>query len=137
MFPVSGGGGLFTQYAFGNLAGASFGWFAYLQAAAYAPIEVLAAIQYLSTATWASGFYNARTGPSAQGIGVAVALMIIFLIINLIGIRWVERTNNGLTIVKVVIPLRGRRAPDHTFPPRQLHRRWRLLPKGVAFRRHS
>jgi amino acid transporter len=106
MFPVSGGGGLFTQYAFGNLAGASFGWFAYLQAAAYAPIEVLAAIQYMSTASWASGFYNAKNGTlGAKGIGVAVALMIIFAIINLIGIRWVERTNNGLTIAKVVIPL--------------------------------
>src|SRR5512144_186818 len=49
VLPVSGGGGLFPQYAFGSLAGASFGWFGYLQAAAHAPIEVIAAIQYMST----------------------------------------------------------------------------------------
>ena len=64
MFPVSGGGGLFPQYAFGNLAGASFGWFAYVQAAAYAPIEVLVALEYMSTAEWAKGSTTRATAPS-------------------------------------------------------------------------
>jgi amino acid transporter len=106
MFPVSGGGGLFPHYAFGNLAGASFGWFAYIQSAAYAPIEVLAALQYLSTAEWAKGIYNPANGTlSGRGIAVAIGLMAIFTIINLIGIRWVDRANAGLTIFKVVIPL--------------------------------
>lgn len=106
MFPVSGGGGLFPQYAFGNLAGASFGWFAYIQAAAYAPIEVLAAIEYMSTASWAKGFYNANNGTlGGKGIAVAVALIVVFTIVNLIGIRWVERANTGLTILKMVIPV--------------------------------
>ena len=88
MFPVSGGGGLFPQYAFGNLAGASFGWFAYIQAAAYAPIEVLAALEYMSTAEWAKGFYNPSNGTlPGKGIAVAIGLMAVFTIINLIGIR--------------------------------------------------
>src|SRR5471030_1775393 len=58
MFPVSGGTSRFPHYAFGSLAGGTFGWFSYIQAATVAPIEVLAAIQYLSTASWAKGFYN-------------------------------------------------------------------------------
>jgi amino acid transporter len=106
MFPVSGGGGLFPQYAFGSLAGASFGWFGYLQAAAYAPIEVIATLQYLSTSKWASGLYDSTHGTlTGAGIGVAIGLLLVFLILNLIGIRWVERTNNGFTIIKVAIPL--------------------------------
>jgi amino acid transporter len=106
MFPVSGGGGLFPQYAFGNLAGASFGWFAYIQAAAYAPIEVLAALEYMSTAEWAKGFYNPSNGTlPGKGIAVAIGLMAVFTIINLVGIRWVDRANTGLTILKVVLPL--------------------------------
>src|SRR5579875_3825931 len=47
MYPVSGGTARFPHYAFGGAAGASFGWFSWLQAATVAPIEVLAAIQYV------------------------------------------------------------------------------------------
>src|ERR1700756_1194486 len=79
LFPVSGGtrrfphyavGGLsrggggasrFPHYAFGSLAGGTFGWFAYLQAASVAPIEVLAAIQYASTYTFAHSWDNGAT----------------------------------------------------------------------------
>src|SRR3954466_11328409 len=46
MYPVSGGSARFPHYAFGGAAGASFGWFSFLQAATVAPIEVLAMIQY-------------------------------------------------------------------------------------------
>src|ERR1039457_2844092 len=34
----------FPHSAFGSLAGASFGWFSYLQAATVAPVEVLATV---------------------------------------------------------------------------------------------
>ena len=47
LFPVSGGTSRFPHYAFGSLAGVTFGWASYLQAATTAPIEVLAVIQYL------------------------------------------------------------------------------------------
>ena len=50
IFPVTGGTSRFPHYSFGSFAGATFGWASYLQAATVAPIEVLAAIQYLSTA---------------------------------------------------------------------------------------
>ncbi len=46
MFPESAGPGRFTHHAFGCLAGATLGWFAYLQAATTAPIEVLDAIEH-------------------------------------------------------------------------------------------
>src|SRR3954452_14230767 len=42
MSPVSGGTARFPHYAFGGVAGASFGWFSWLQAATVAPIEVSA-----------------------------------------------------------------------------------------------
>ena len=42
MWPVAGGTARFPHYAFGGGAGASFGWFSWLQAATVAPIEVLA-----------------------------------------------------------------------------------------------
>ena len=53
LFPVSGGTARFPYYAFGGLAGASFGWFSWLQAVGTAPIEVEAALQYSSN--WVPG----------------------------------------------------------------------------------
>ncbi|MBV8999915.1 MAG: APC family permease [Solirubrobacterales bacterium] len=105
LFPVSGGTSRFPHYAFGGLAGVTFGWASYLQAATTAPIEVLAAIQYLSTAHWAHGFYRSNGTLSGGGILVAVILMVCFVILNLIGIRWLTRANNGITSWKVFIPI--------------------------------
>lgn len=105
MFPESGGTGRYPAHAFGTLAGATFGWFSYLQAATIAPIEVLAAIQYLSTVSWAHGLYDARKGAlTASGIIVAVGLMALFVTINLLGIRLLARTNSAVTILKVAVP---------------------------------
>jgi amino acid transporter len=109
IFPVSGGTSRFPHYAFGSFAGATFGWASYLQAATVAPIEVLAAIQYLSSFHWAhSWFVKQSSGPGTlHGVGyaVAIALMIMFVSINLIGIRWLARSNNWITSWKVAIPV--------------------------------
>jgi amino acid transporter len=106
LFPVTGGTSRFPHYAFGSLAGATFGWFAYIQAAAVAPIEVLAAVQYMSSASFASSWYNSTKGTlSGVGILVAVVLMVLFVILNLIGIRWLARANTGITTWKVLVPI--------------------------------
>jgi amino acid transporter len=105
LFPVSGGTSRFPHYAFGSLAGGTFGWFSYLQAASVAPIEVLAAVQYLSSFSWASSWYSSNGTLSGVGILVAIVLMFAFVAVNLIGIGWLARVNNSLTTWKVVIPV--------------------------------
>ena len=105
IFPVSGGTSRFPHYAFGSFAGATFGWFAYIQAATVAPIEVEAVIQYLSTAHWARNFYSSSGTIHGAGIVIAFALMVFFVFVNLIGVRWLERVNNALTWLKVLIPV--------------------------------
>jgi amino acid transporter len=105
LFPVSGGTSRFPHYAFGSLAGGTFGWFSYLQAASVAPIEVLAAVQYLSSFSWASSWYSSTGTLSGVGILVAIVLMVFFVCVNLIGIQWLARVNNVLTSWKVLIPI--------------------------------
>ena len=106
LFPVSGGTSRFPHYAFGSFAGATFGWFSYIQAATVAPIEVLAAIQYMSTASWASGFYNGTNNTlTGSGIAVAIGLMFFFVVVNLIGVRWLARFNTSVTTWKVLVPV--------------------------------
>jgi amino acid transporter len=109
LFPVTGGTSRFPHYAFGSFAGATFGWASYLQAASVAPIEVLAAIQYLSTAHWAHGWYQTHTsgGGTLSGVGIlaAVVLTVLFVIFNLVGIRWLARISNIITTWKIFIPV--------------------------------
>ena len=59
MYPVSGGTARFPHYAFGGAAGASFGWFSWLQAATVAPIEVLGHDRRTpATTSFAQGWLN-------------------------------------------------------------------------------
>src|SRR3984957_19660659 len=104
MFPVSGGTSRFPHYAFGSFAGATFGWMSYLQAAAVAPIEVLAAIEDFSTVHFSRRWYNG-TKVTGTGIVVAVILMGLFTFVNLVGVRWLARVNNSLTWWKVLVPI--------------------------------
>ena len=112
LFPVSGGTSRFPHYAFGSFAGATFGWASYLQAASVAPIEVLAAIQYLSTSHWARHFFHVNpaagaAGGTLHGFGylAAAIMLLLFVIINLVGIRFFARINNAITTWKVAVPV--------------------------------
>jgi amino acid transporter len=105
MFPVSGGTARFPHYAFGGLAGASFGWFSWLQAVGTAPIEVEAAIQYSSN--YVHGLTHKVHGTvvlTGLGYAVAVGLMALFIVINLYGVRRLIQANNAITTWKIIIP---------------------------------
>jgi amino acid transporter len=109
MWPVAGGTARFPHYAFGGAAGASFGWFSWLQAATVAPIEVLAMITYGQHYSFAQGWMKTSTGGTSvltgPGIVAAVVLMAIFTSINFLGIRKLAHTNSAATWWKVGIPL--------------------------------
>jgi amino acid transporter len=109
MWPVAGGTARFPHYAFGGAAGASFGWFSWLQAATVAPIEVLAMITYGQHYSFASGWMKTTSSGTsvltASGIVAAVILMAIFTSINFLGIRKLAHTNSAATWWKVGIPL--------------------------------
>ncbi|MEU2269294.1 APC family permease [Streptomyces olindensis] len=106
MFPVAGGTARYPHYAFGGLAGMSFGWFSWLQAATVAPIEVEAMIGYAGHWHWAQGFQHAKDGTlTASGFVVAVVLMAVFVVINFLGVRLLAHTNSAATWWKVAVPL--------------------------------
>jgi amino acid transporter len=108
MYPVSGGTARFPHYAFGGAAGASFGWFSWLQAATVAPIEVLAMITYGQHYSWAQGWLKTARGQdvlTGSGIAVAVVLMALITAINFLSIRLLAHANSTATWWKVGIPL--------------------------------
>jgi amino acid transporter len=106
MYPVSGGTARFPHYAFGGFAGASFGWFSWLQAATVAPIEVSAMITYGQHYSFAHGFLDPKTKVlTASGIVVAVILMAIFVAVNFLGVKWLANVNSTLTWWKIAVPV--------------------------------
>jgi amino acid transporter len=108
MYPVAGGTARFPHYAFGGAAGASFGWFSWLQAATVSPIEVLAMMKYALHYSWADGFMTLKSGEyvlTGSGIGVAIGLMAVLTAINFLSIRMLANTNSTATWWKVGVPL--------------------------------
>jgi amino acid transporter len=106
MYPVSGGTARFPHYAFGGAAGASFGWFSWLQAATVAPIEVSAMITYGQHYSFAHSWLDPKTGVlTGSGIVVAVVLMGLMTAINFMGVKKLAATNSAATWWKVAIPL--------------------------------
>jgi amino acid transporter len=105
MFPVAGGSARFPTYAFGGAAGASFGWFAWLQAASVAPIEVEAAMGYTQHWSFAAKWFNASGAIHGIGFLVAVVLMAVFVAVNFLGIRLLTNVNSAVMWWKIAIPL--------------------------------
>jgi amino acid transporter len=106
MYPVSGGTARFPHYAFGGAAGASFGWFSWLQAATVAPIEVSAMITYGQHYSFAQNWLDPKTKVlTTSGLVVAVILMALLTSINFLGIRKLAAANSAATWWKVAVPL--------------------------------
>ena len=106
MYPVSGGTARFPHYAFGGAAGASFGWFSWLQAATVAPIEVSAMITYGQHWSFAHSWLDPDTKVlTTSGLIVAVLLMALLTGINFLGIRLLALTNSVATWWKIAVPL--------------------------------
>src|SRR3954465_10301086 len=108
MYPVAGGTARFPHYAFGGLAGASFGWFSWLQAATVAPIEVMAVIQYGQHYGFAQHWMKLSHGQhvlTATGVVAAIVLMAIFTAVNFLSVKRLTRTNSAATWWKVAIPV--------------------------------
>ena len=104
MYPVAGGTGRFPHFAFGTVAGISFGFFAWLQAVTVAPIECYAVMQYGSYA-W-HGIYDSNSGNvTGLGFAMAVVLMAIFTLLNFFAMRLFSKVNSGITWWKIAIPL--------------------------------
>ncbi len=105
MYPVSGGTARFPHYAFGGAAGASFGWFSWLQAATVAPIEVSAMITYAGHWSFAQSWVKTDGTLTTSGLIIAIVLMAILTAVNFLGVKMLAATNSAMTWWKIAVPL--------------------------------
>ena len=101
MFPRSGGVARYPHYAWGSFASYSMGWVTWLACAAVASVEVSAVLTYATS--YLHWLENPNATLTGAGIGVAVALMAVFVLINFFGVRWFARINNTLVWWKLAM----------------------------------
>ena len=157
-YPVAGGTARFAYFSHGQVAGFLSGWTSWLQAVFIAPVEVIAALTYLSSVHWvnkhfsmvhSSGLLNTR------GLIVAILAMVAFTALNLAGAKIMAESNSGIVIWKTLVPiltvvvivfLSFHGANFHTgslngslhgkgggFAPGGIHGVFAALPVGVVF----
>lgn len=104
MFPVSGGIIRFPHYSFGSFASFSSGWTSWLAAAAVTPIEVLATTQYADPyIPWLMESDDGVFVLTGPGLAVAIALMFVYSLVNVLGVKLLTRLNNALVWWKLAV----------------------------------
>jgi amino acid transporter len=104
MLPVSGGVVRYPHYSFGSLTSYTSGWITWIAAVTTAPIEVLATLTYATN--YVPWLTDERAGVpvlTVPGYAVAVALMFLFCLINIVGVRAFARFNTVLVWWKLAI----------------------------------
>src|SRR5215212_10672653 len=105
MYPVAGGSARYPHFSFGSLAGFATGWIVWVGSVTVAPIEVEAALQYLTHYfPWLTSTSGGVTVLTTVGIVISVVLMGVFTIINLLGVASLAKSNNAIMVWKVAIP---------------------------------
>jgi amino acid transporter len=147
-YPASGGTARFPLFAFGTLAGFTAGWATWLQAVAIAPIEVEASLSYLDNLTWVKNNLNmlhADGTLTLSGIGIASLLMIIFTLVNIVGVKLLSDSNSVTVIWKTAVPVLtvivlvsltfhgSNFSAGGGFAPFGAHGVFAALPAGVVF----
>jgi len=104
-YPVAAGNARFPHYAFGRLVGFTGGWVAFLGTVTVGPIMVEATLLYASnyvpSLTTVSGGSHVLT---ARGYVVAAVLLLLFCVINVMGVGWLAKTNALAVCFKLVVP---------------------------------
>ena len=103
-YPVSGGTARFPFMTFGALGGFTGGWMAWLQAVTIAPIEVEATLGYLNSKFTSLNLINANGTLDGKGILIGAGFMLVFSVINTLGVRWLAETNAIAVYWKILIP---------------------------------
>ncbi|KNB51741.1 APC family permease [Streptomyces caatingaensis] len=106
MFPKAGGMVRYGQYSHGSLAGYLAAWANWIAIVSVIPGEATASVQYMSSWKWqwAKDLYD---GKELTGSGVALAsvLLIFYFFLNWFAITLFAKTNNAITVFKVVVPV--------------------------------
>lgn len=102
MIPESGALVRYPQYSHGSLVSFFTGWAVWLSYVVVPPIEAEATVQYANT--YLPGLYNSSGALTFEGIVVSALLVVVFFVLNYLGVKVFARVNNVATLFKLVVP---------------------------------
>ena len=106
MFPVAGAIARIPFFSHGGMCGFMAGWLCWIAYVATAPIEVTAILQYASNyLPWLTMTEAGERVLTPHGLVIAAALLLLCLLVNLAGVRWLARANSVITVWKLIIPV--------------------------------
>jgi amino acid transporter len=106
MLPVAGALARIPVFSHGPLSGFMAGWLCWIAYVATAPIEVIAVLDYATNyAPWLTSMQHGERMLTPHGLVVAVVLMLIFTLINTLGVKWLAHSNSVITVWKLIVPL--------------------------------
>ncbi|WP_341989022.1 APC family permease [Azorhizobium sp. AG788] len=105
ILPVAGGIARVPMFSHGNTVAMAMGWSAWVGYNTTAPIEVEAMLRYLSPfLPWVYEDAGSRV-LSWAGVACAGAMLVLFTVINALGVKFFVAINSTVTWVKIGIPL--------------------------------
>lgn len=106
MFPESGGMGRYAEYSHGPFAGLLASWSNWLSLLAIPPIEAVASVQYMAGWGKSWGDVLLQGGHlSLAGLLLASVFMVIYTMLNYGTVALFAKSNNAITIFKLVVPV--------------------------------
>ncbi|REK90818.1 APC family permease [Streptomyces inhibens] len=147
-YPVAGGTARFPFFAFGPLVGFTAGWMSWLRSVLISPIEVEATLSYLDRIGWIHDrvhMLHANGTLTAAGLVIGTGFMLLFTLINVLGVQLLSSTNSVTAVIKTAVPLLtvvvlmtlafhgGNFTAGGGFAPNGAHGVFAALPAGVVF----
>ncbi|MGX1853396.1 APC family permease [Streptomyces sp. NBC_01456] len=147
-YPIAGGTARFPFFAFGPLVGFTAGWMSWLRSVLISPIEVEATLSYLDRIGWVRDrvqMLHPNGTLTAAGLVIGTCFMLLFTVINVLGVRLLSGINSVTAVVKTAVPLLtvvvlmtlsfhgSNFTAGGGFAPHGAHGVFAALPAGVVF----
>ncbi|MGW2021408.1 APC family permease [Streptomyces decoyicus] len=147
-YPIAGGTARFPFFAFGPLVGFTAGWMSWLRSVLISPIEVEATLSYMDRIGWFHDWVRVlhpNGTLTTAGLVIGTFLMLVFTLINILGVRLMSGINSVTAVVKTAVPLLtvvvlmslafhgSNFTAGGGFAPHGAHGVFAALPAGVVF----
>ncbi|MGW7001928.1 APC family permease [Streptomyces sp. NPDC054933] len=147
-YPIAGGTARFPFFAFGPLVGFTAGWVSWLRSVMISPIEVEATLSYSDRISWIHDrvhILHPNGTLTLAGLVIASCFMLLFTVINILGVKLLSSTNSVTVIVKTAVPVLtavvlmslafhgSNFTAGGGFAPHGAHGVFAALPAGVVF----
>ncbi|MEU9483795.1 APC family permease [Streptomyces decoyicus] len=147
-YPIAGGTARFPFFAFGPLVGFTAGWMSWLRSVLISPIEVEATLSYMDRIGWFHDWVHVlhpNGTLTTAGLVIGTFLMLVFTLINILGVRLMSGINSVTAVVKTAVPLLtvvvlmslafhgSNFTAGGGFAPHGAHGVFAALPAGVVF----